>query len=110
MGNAQCIYSGIKMCSHVGAIGKCGVILSSGFILKLEKTFYIPCFSRNFISISRLVAFDYSFHFPETSFMLFYKFDLVGNGKLSGGLFSISLQNNTTYKLCMFKLVLNDVL
>ena len=71
------------MRSHVEAIGTCNLVLSSGFILKLENTFYIPSFSKNLISISRLVPFGYSFNFSDTSFNLYYKFDLVGNGTLS---------------------------
>ena len=55
VGSEQCIYSGSKMSSRVEAIGTCNLVLSSGFILELEKTFYVPSFSRNLISISRLV-------------------------------------------------------
>jgi transposase InsO family protein len=49
------------------------------------------------ISVSRLLPFEYSFNFSESSFSLFYKSDCVGNGILSDGLFCINLQNNTTY-------------
>ena len=55
VGSEQCIYSGSMMSSCVEAIGTCNLVLSSGFILELEKTFYVPSFSRNLISISRLV-------------------------------------------------------
>ena len=55
VGAERYIYSGNKMQSHVEAIGTCELVLSSGFILILEKTFYIPSFSRNLISVSRLV-------------------------------------------------------
>lgn len=74
------------MGSHVEAIGTCYLTLSSGFVLELEKIFYVPSFSRNLISISRLVPFGYSFNFSETSVSLFYKSDYVGNGILSDGL------------------------
>jgi hypothetical protein len=97
VGSEQSILSGNKMGSHVEAIGTCYLILSTGFILKLEKTFYVPSFSRNLISVSRLLPFEYSFNFSESSFSLFYKSDCVGNGILSDGLFCINLQNNTTY-------------
>ena len=96
MPSEQCIYSGNKMRSHVEAVGTCSLVLSSGFILNLEKTFYIPSFSRNLISVSRLVPLGYSFKFYETSFSLFYKSNLIGNGTLSDGLFSIDLQNDAT--------------
>jgi hypothetical protein len=42
VGSEQNILSGNKMGSHVEAIGTCYLILSSGFVLKLEKTFYVP--------------------------------------------------------------------
>ena len=96
MPSEQCIYSGNKMRSHVEAVGTCSLFLGSGFILNLEKTFYVLSFSRNLISVSRIVPLGYSFSFYETSFSLFYKSNLVGNGTLSNGLFSINLQNDTT--------------
>ena len=58
--------------------------------MKLEKTFYIPNFSRNLISVSRFVPIGYSFTFSDTS-------DIVENGTLSNGLFHINLQNNACY-------------
>ena len=97
VGSERSILSGNKMGSHVEAVGTCYLILSSGFVLKLEKTFYVPSFSRNLISVSRLVPFEYSFNFSNSSFSLFYKSDCVGNGTLSDGLYCINLQNNTTY-------------
>ena len=96
MPSEQCIYSGNKMRSHVEAVGTCSLVLSSGFIFNLENAFYVPSFSRNLISISRIVPLGYSFSFYETSFSLFYKSNLVGNGTLSNGLFSINFQNDTT--------------
>ena len=93
----QFILSGNKMGSHVEAIGTCYLTLNSGFVLELQKTFYVPSFSRNLISISRLVPFGYSFHFSETSFNLIYKSDCVGNGILYDGLYCVFLQNDTTH-------------
>ena len=97
VGSEQSILSGNKMGSHVEAIGTCYLTLSSGFVLELEKTFYVPSFSRNLISVSRLVPFGYSLNFSEKSFSLFYKSEYVGNGILSNGLYCINLQNNVTY-------------
>jgi hypothetical protein len=97
VGSEQSILSGNKMGSHVEAIGTFYLTLSSSFVLELEKTFYVPRFSRNLISVSRLVPFGYSFNFSEISFSLFYKSDCVGNGILSDGLYCINLQNNITY-------------
>jgi len=81
----------------VESIRTCYLILSSGFVLKLEKTFYVPSFSRNLISVSRLLPFEYSFNFSESSFIFFYKSNCVGNDILFDGLFCINLQNNITY-------------
>ena len=58
VGSEWYIYSGGKMSSHVEAIGTCSLVLSNGFILFLEKTFYVTSFSKNFISISRLAPYD----------------------------------------------------
>ena len=93
----QFILFGNKMGSHVEAIGTCYLNLNGGFVLELQKTFYVPSFSRNLISISRLVPFGYSFHFSETFFSLIYKSECVGNGILSDGLYCIFLQNDTAY-------------
>ena len=97
VGSEQSILSGNKMGSHVEAIGTCHLVLSSGFVLKLEKTFYVPSFSRNLISVSRLVPFGFSFTFSDKSFNLYNKSECVGNGILSDGLYCLNLQNNTAY-------------
>ncbi|WKA00618.1 hypothetical protein VitviT2T_018956 [Vitis vinifera] len=93
----QFILSGNKMGSHVEAIGTCYLTLYGGFVLELQRTFYVPSFSRNLISVSRLVPFGYSFHFSETSFSLIYKSECVRNGILSDGLYCIFLQNDIAH-------------
>ena len=85
------------MRSHVEAIETCSLVLHSGFVLNLERTFYVPSFSRNLISVSRLVPFGYSFRFSDSTFSLSYKSEIVGNSILSDGLFRINLQDNTFY-------------
>ena len=97
MGSEECIYSRNKLRSYVKAVGTCSLVLSSGYDLELERTFYIPNFSRNLISISRLVPLGYSFNFSSICFSLYYISDIVGNGILSHSLFRINLQNNATY-------------
>ena len=79
------------------AIGTYSLVLSSGFILELEKTFYVPSFSRNLISISRLVPLGFSFNFLDYSFSLSNKSKVIGYGTLSDGVFHIQLQNDFTY-------------
>nr|KYP61936.1 Retrovirus-related Pol polyprotein from transposon TNT 1-94 [Cajanus cajan] len=94
MGSEQCIYSGSKMSSHVEAVGTCNLVLSSGFILNLEKTFYVPSFSKNLISISQLAPLGFSFKFMDSGFTLLNKSKVIGFGELRDGLYSINLQNN----------------
>ena len=91
MGSEQYIYSGNKMSSHVEAIGTCSLILSSDFILELEKTFYVPSFSKNLISISRLIRLGISFNFLDYGFSLSNKSKVIGYGTLSDDLFHIRL-------------------
>ena len=97
IGSEQCIYLGSKMSSRVEAIGTCSLVLSNGFILELEKTFYVPSFSRNLISISRLVPLGFSFIFSDSGFSLSNKSKVISYGTLSDGLFHIQLQNDITY-------------
>jgi len=97
VGSEQYIYSGGRMHSHVEAIGTCKLILSSNFILVLEKTFYVPCFSKNLISVSKLSHLGFSFNFKDSGFTLCNKSGIVGYGELRDGLYSINLQNNATY-------------
>ena len=97
VGSEQCIYLGSKISSRVEAIGTCSLVLSSGFIIELENTFYVPSFSRNLISISRLVPLVFSFNFIDLGFSLSNKFKVIGYGALYDGLFHIQLHNDVTY-------------
>ena len=97
MGSEQSILLGNKLGSLVEAIGTCILTLSNGFIVKLERTFYVSSFSRNLISVSRLLPFGYSINFKDTSFELFYNSKCVGNGILCDGLYLLDLQNYVTY-------------
>ena len=95
MGSEQNVLSRNKVGSHVESIGTCRLVLDNGYVLDLERTFYIPSFSRNLISISRLVPLGCSFKFSDCTFSLFCKSKLIGKGILANGLFSINLQYNT---------------
>lgn len=75
----------------------CYLVLSSGFVLQLEYTFYAPNFFRNFISVSRLVPFEFSFIFWDKPFNLCNKCEWVENDILSNGLYCLNLQYNITY-------------
>jgi hypothetical protein len=52
--NEQRVYSGNKLFSHVEVVGTFRLILKTGYIIDLENVFFIPCFSRNLISVSKL--------------------------------------------------------
>ena len=57
------------------SIGTCSLVLDNGYVLDLERTFYIPSFSRNLILVSRLVPLGYSFKFKDL--ILFCKSELI---------------------------------
>ena len=90
------ILSSNKMGSHVEGIGTCTLTVSNDFVLVLEITFYIPSFSRNLISVSRLVPLGFSFIFQDNVFNLFYESNHIGTCILANGRYSISLQNEAT--------------
>ena len=89
VGSEQYIYSGSKMSSHVEAIDTCSLVLSNSFILELEKTFYVPSFSKNFKACT--------FNFSDFGFNLSNKSKVIGYGTLFDGIFHIQLQNDVTY-------------
>ena len=97
VGSEQCIYSGNKMSSRVEAIGTYNLVLSSGFILELEKIFYVPSFTTNLISILRLVPLGFSFNFTDSGFNISNKSKVIGYDALFDGPFHIHLHNDVTY-------------
>ena len=96
MGSELSILSGNKMSSHIEAIGTCSLTLSSGFVLVLERTFYVPSFSQNLIYVSRFVLLGFSFTFQDNVFNLFHKSNHIGIESLVDGLYRTSLQNKAT--------------
>ena len=84
------------MGSHVEAIETCMLTLSNGFVLVLERTFYVPNFSRNLIYVSILVLIGFSFTFQDNVCNLFYESNHIGTCILAFGLYRISLQNEAT--------------
>ena len=93
LGSECSIYSGNQMPSHVEAVGTCKLILNSGHVLILDRTFYIPSFSRNLISVSRLVPCGYCFNFSGDSFQLIKNSIVVGYGTICDGLFKLKLSD-----------------
>ena len=70
-GNEQCIYSGNQMCSKVEGVGTFRLILKTGYVLDLNNVFYVPSFSRNLISISKLLVVGYGFLFENSILSIF---------------------------------------
>ena len=67
------------------------LVLKSGFVLELERTFYIPSFTKTPIFVSRLIPYGFTFSFVGSTFILFKDSVLVGNGTLVDGLYRLSL-------------------
>ena len=59
--------------------------------MKLETTFYVPSFSKNLISISRLLPYGFSFNFVGTSFHLVKDNVIISGSTLDNGLFKLDL-------------------
>ena len=97
MGSERYIHSRGWSSSHVEVIGACNLKLSSGFVLQLENTFYVPSFSRNLFSISPLVPLGISCNFKDIGFTLLIKSEVIGYGILCDGLYLVQLQNDNAY-------------
>ena len=93
------IYSGNQIISHVEAIGTYRLVLRSSFVLNLEKTFFVPSFSRNLISVSRILPYSFSFKFVGISFHLIKDNVIVGDGILDNGLFKLYLNPSFNHSL-----------
>ena len=90
----QRVYSGNKLFSQVEAVGTFRLILKSGYVLDLDNVFFIPYFSRNLISVSKLDIIGYGFWFINSTFSIFKGENLVGGGIKIDGLFKIDLDPN----------------
>ena len=71
------ICSGNRISSHVEAIVTYRLVLRSGFVLDLERNFFVPSFSRNLISVLRLLPYGFSFKFVGISFHLIKTMSLL---------------------------------
>jgi hypothetical protein len=91
MGIEQDIYSGNGMRSHVKAVGIFRLFLENGYILDLVNTFYVPSFSKNLISISKLVPLGFEFNFIGSNVYLFKNSTDIGSGILVNGLYKLNL-------------------
>ena len=82
-----CVYSGNKMPSAVEGVGTYRLVLHTGYVLNLDKTFYIPSFSKNLVSVSRLAPQGFDFQFKDVSFLIIKDSVPIGSGKLTDGLY-----------------------
>ena len=80
------------------AIGTFILELSSDFIFQLEKTFYVPSFSRNLISVSALEPFGISYNFLDTGFNFLIKSKVIRYATLCDGQYSVHLSLTTGIK------------
>ncbi|KAF7839021.1 Retrovirus-related Pol polyprotein from transposon TNT 1-94 [Senna tora] len=86
--------------SHVEAIRTYRVILSTGFVLDLEQTFYVPCFSINLISVStRLIPWGFSLNINGFSYELLKNGVSIGKFSLDNGLYKIHTNLNVASSL-----------
>ena len=93
------IYSGNQISFHVEAVGTYKLVLRSDFVLNLEKKNFVPSFSRNLISVSRLLSYGFSFQFVGISFDLIKENVIVGDGILDNGLFKLNLNPSFNHNL-----------
>ena len=86
------------MHSHMEVLATYSLVLRFGFVLDIERTFYISTFSKNFVSISKLLLYGFSLSFIGTSFHLLKNNVMFGDGILDGGLFKyhFNLTSNIT--------------
>jgi hypothetical protein len=78
----------------VEAVGTFRLILRTDYILDLENVFFIPCFSRNLISVSKLDVIGFSFWFINSTFGIFKGENFIGGGTKVDGLFKIDIDPN----------------
>jgi len=78
----------------VEAVGTFRIVLSTGYVLDLEQTFYVPSFSRNLISVSKLISLGYSMNISGSSFDLNKNSIPVGKITIVDGLFKLHICPN----------------
>lgn len=71
--------------------------LETSFQIVLEKTFYVPSFRRNLISISYLDKFGYRFNIGNGKVHLVSNSQIIGKFSLSNNLYRLCLSPNNEY-------------
>ena len=85
------LYLGTGDIIQVELVGTFRLILSSGHVLDLEETFYVPFLRRNLISISRLLSFGHHVIFRDFNCNVNIHGKFVGSALLVDGLFRLTL-------------------
>ena len=93
------IYLKNRIGSHVEVIETYKLILKSDFVLDLERTFFVPSFSKNLISVSRLLPYGFTFKFISISFHFIKDNIIVGDGILDNCLFKLYLNPSLNHSL-----------
>ncbi|KAL5775560.1 hypothetical protein ACOSP7_013117 [Xanthoceras sorbifolium] len=75
-------------------IGVTRLLLSSGHILELNDTLYIPSIMRNLIFVSLLDRAGFTFHFGDGKVLLYRDNVYIDSGTLCNGLYMIELIPN----------------
>ena len=85
------------MCSRVEGVGTFRKILKTRYVLDLNNVFCVRSFSRNLISISKLLVFGHGFLF-ENSILCIFKYKVhIGGGTLVDSLFKIDIDPSFEY-------------
>jgi hypothetical protein len=70
------------------------ILKKIGYVLDLDNVFFIPCFSRNLISVSKLDIIGFGFLFINFTFSIFEGENFIGGGIKIDGLIKIDLDPN----------------
>ena len=78
----------------VEGVGTYRLILGSGNIVDLYDTLYVPLFSRNLLSVTKLDDCGFVFKFGSKCFSLYKNNCMIGCGNLIDGLYKLELDNS----------------
>jgi hypothetical protein len=92
--NDQWVYSKNILFSCVEAVETFRLIFKTRYVLDLDNVFFIPCFSRNLISVSKLDIVGLGFLFINSTFSIFKGGNFIGGGIKIDSLFKIDLDPN----------------
>ena len=77
------LFMGNRMKARIEGVGTYRIVLDTSYCLDLEKCLYVPDFSRNLVSVSRLDVLGFDFRIGHGCFSLYHGTNLYGTGSLS---------------------------